>query len=405
MKNLFLIERMKLEELKLNQNLVKSIKEMGYEEPTEIQEKCIPLILEGKDIFGQSKTGSGKTAAFGLPILERIKPGAGIQALILTPTRELCVQVTEALNNFGKYLNIKSVSVYGGVGIEPQIMAIKKAEIIVGTPGRVQDHLDRKTVSFQSIKFLVLDEADRMFDMGFVDAVERILTHTQKDKQTLLFSATISKNVNHILKKHLRNPVIIKSPEHVDPTKLRQTYYNVKYYEKFSLLVHLLKKETSGLELVFCSTRREVDLLARNLRKQGIRVMGIHGGLTQNRRQQALDQLKRENINVLVATDVAARGLDIPNIMQVYNYDVPKTSEEYIHRIGRTARAGEKGEAITLLIEKDYSNFDSVLSNKKIQIKKEEVPRFEKVYFERNVERRPRQQYQNRGFNQRRRNY
>jgi len=223
---------MKLEDLKLNQNLMKGIKEMGYEEPTEIQEKCIPIILEGGDIFGQSKTGSGKTAAFGLPILEKIKPGAGIQALILTPTRELCVQVTQALNDFGKYANTKSVSIYGGVGIEPQIRDLKKADIVVGTPGRIQDHLDRKTVSFQNIKFLVLDEADRMFDMGFVDAVERILTHTQKNKQTLLFSATISKNVNHILKKHLKNPVIIKSSEHVDPTKLKHSYYNIKYYEK-----------------------------------------------------------------------------------------------------------------------------------------------------------------------------
>ena len=403
------VRRMKLEDLKLNQNLMKGIKEMGYEEPTEIQEKCIPIILEGGDIFGQSKTGSGKTAAFGLPILEKIKPGAGIQALILTPTRELCVQVTQALNDFGKYANTKSVSIYGGVGIEPQIRDLKKADIVVGTPGRIQDHLDRKTVSFQNIKFLVLDEADRMFDMGFVDAVERILTHTQKNKQTLLFSATISKNVNHILKKHLKNPVIIKSSEHVDPTKLKHSYYNIKYYEKFSLLVHLLKKETSGLALVFCATRREVDLLTRNLRKQWIKVMGIHGGLTQNKRQLALNQLKSEDIKVLVATDVAARGLDIPNITHVYNYDVPKTSEEYIHRIGRTARAGENGEAITLLIEKDYSNFDNILSNRKIQIKKVEAPKFEKVYFERNMERKPRQQiYESRRFNQRytkRKNY
>ncbi len=379
---------MKLEELNLNHSLIKAVKEMGYEEPTEIQEKCIPVILEGKDIFGQSKTGSGKTAAFGLPILEKIKPGNGIQALILTPTRELCVQVTEALNDFGKYLNAKATSIYGGVSIEPQIRDIKKADIVVGTPGRVQDHLDRKTVSFQNIKFLVLDEADRMFDMGFVIAVEKILTHTPKDKQTLLFSATISQNVNHILKKHLKDPIIVGRAEHVDPTKLKQIYYNIKYYEKFSLLVHLLKKETSRLALVFCATRREVDLLTRNLRKQGIRAMSIHGGLTQNKRQYALEQLKKEDIQVLVATDVAARGLDIPNISHVYNYDVPKTSEEYIHRIGRTARAGESGEAIILLIEKDYSNFDNVLSNRRIQIKKEEPPKYEKVYFERNTEQR-----------------
>ncbi|MBI2672512.1 DEAD/DEAH box helicase [Candidatus Woesearchaeota archaeon] len=379
---------MDLNNLKLNSNLIKAIKEMGYTEFTEIQNKCIPAILEGKDIFGQSKTGSGKTAAFGLPILQKIKPGEGLQVLILTPTRELCVQVTQVLNNFGKYSKIKAVSIYGGVGIEPQIRDIKKADIVIGTPGRIQDHLGRKTISFQNIKYLVLDEADRMFDIGFINVVERIIAHTPKEKQTLLFSATLSESVNHILKKHLKNPIIIKSSEYVEPEKLKQIYYSLEYYEKFSLLVHLLKKETFGIALVFCATRREVDLLTRNLRKQGIKVMGIHGGLTQNRRQQALNQLKSENIRVLVATDVAARGLDIPNITHVYNYDVPKTSDEYIHRIGRTARAGEMGEAITLLIEKDYSNFDNVLSNRRIQIKKEEVPKFKKVYFERNMERR-----------------
>lgn len=394
---------MKIEDLKLNPSLIKAIKEMGYDEPTEIQEKCIPLILEGKDIFGQSKTGSGKTAAFGLPILENIKPGKGIQALILTPTRELCVQVTEALNDFGKHINSRATSVYGGVGIEPQIRDIKRADIVVGTPGRIQDHLDRRTISFENIKYLVLDEADRMFDMGFVDAVEKILTHTPKNRQTLLFSATISKSVNHILKKHLKSPIVIKSPELVYKSLLKQTYYNVKYYEKFSLLIHLLKKEAVTLALIFCATRREVDLLTKNLKMQGVKAMAIHGGLTQNKRQNALDELKSENIHVLVATDVAGRGIDVKNISHVYNYDVPKTSEEYIHRIGRTARAGMSGEAVTLLSEKDYANFDNVLRDRRIEIHKEESPQLEKIPFERTFERDQRSHgsYQNKRFGQR----
>ena len=372
---------MDISELKLNPNLIKAIQELGFTEPTEIQEKCIPAILEGKDIFGQSETGSGKTAAFGLPILEHIKNGKGIQALILTPTRELCVQVTDALSCFGKFLHTKVTSVYGGVGIEPQVTAIKKADIVVGTPGRIIDHINRRTISFENVKFLVLDEADKMFEMGFIDAVEEILRYVPKERQTLLFSATLSSSVHHIVKKHLKSPLIIKTQEHVDKSFLKQVYFNIKYYEKFSLLVHLIKKNESGLSLVFCATRREVDSLTKNLKYQHIRAMAIHGGLTQNKRQYALDELKKENIQVLVATDVAGRGLDIKNVSHVYNYDVPKTSEEYVHRIGRTARAGTKGQAVTLLSEKDYQNFDNILRNRKIEIIKEELPQFLRVPF------------------------
>ena len=232
---------MDIQELNLDPNLIKAVKELGFTEPTEIQIKCIPLIIEGKDIFGQSKTGSGKTAAFGLPILEKINTGKGIQALILTPTRELCVQVTDALKSFSKYTRVRTVSVYGGVGIEPQITALKTADIVVGTPGRIQDHINRRTVSFANVKVLVLDEADKMFEMGFLEAVEEILKSVPKERQTLLFSATLSKSVHHIVKKHLKSPIMIQAEERVDKTLLKQVYYNLQYYEKFSLLVHLLK--------------------------------------------------------------------------------------------------------------------------------------------------------------------
>ncbi|MBI2549917.1 DEAD/DEAH box helicase [Candidatus Woesearchaeota archaeon] len=372
---------MKIEELNLNPLLLKAVKGMGFTEPMPIQEKCIPEIRLGKDVVGQSSTGSGKTAAFGLPILEKIRPGVGLQVLILTPTRELCVQVTEALNEFGRYIHARAASVYGGVGIDPQIRAIRTADIVVGTPGRILDHLERRTIAFNNVKFLVLDEADRMFDMGFIDDVERIISRVPKERQTMLFSATFSSGIQDIVRRHMRSPVNVKGEIYVDKKLLKQVYYDIKVYEKFSLLVHLLKKSTSGLALIFCATRREVDVVAKNLKMQGVNAMAIHGGLTQNRRLYALDSLKKGHINVLVATDVAARGLDIKDISHVYNYDVPKSSEEYVHRIGRTARAGVGGDAVTLLSDRDYENFSSVLRDRTLEIRKAEPPHFEKVQF------------------------
>ena len=374
---------MKIEDLNLNPLLLKAVHGMGFTEATPIQEKCIPEIRKGHDVVGQSSTGSGKTAAFALPILEKISSGHGIQALILTPTRELCVQVTDAVNEFGRYMHIRAASVYGGVGIEPQMRAIKTADVVVGTPGRILDHLERKTIRFDNVHYLVLDEADRMFDMGFIDDVERIISQVPKDRQTMLFSATIGADVHNVVRKHMRAPVTIKGEIYVDKSLLKQVYYDVKSYDKFSLLVHLLRNKTSGLALIFCATRREVDTVSRNLKMQGMKAMAIHGGLTQNRRLYALDSLKKGHINVLVATDVAARGLDIKDVSHVYNYDVPKTSEEYVHRIGRTARAGMGGDAVTLLSDRDYENFSSVLRDRTLDIKKAEAPQFEKVAFTR----------------------
>ena len=374
---------MEIKDLKLNPHLLKALDELGFISPTHIQEKCIPEILQGKDVFGHSSTGSGKTAAFGLPILENIHSGSGLKALILTPTRELCVQVTEALRSFAKHTHIKINSVYGGVGIEPQIHAIKSADIVVGTPGRILDHIERKTIILSKIKFLVLDEADKMFEMGFVDSVEQIIGYTPKERQTLLFSATVPPSVHKLVKKHLKSPIIIKSQIHIDKSLLKQLYYVIKSYEKFSLLIHLLRKNPNGLALIFCATRRETDIVARNLLNNGIQAMPIHGGLTQNRRLHAIDSIKSRKVNVLVATDVAARGLDIKNISHVYNYDVPKTPDEYIHRIGRTARAGENGDAVTLLCEQDYDNFNSVISDRSLDIRKEVTPSFERAIFSR----------------------
>ncbi len=374
---------MKIEDLNLSPNLLRTIKDLGYTELTPIQEKCIPEIRQGKDVVGQSSTGSGKTVAFGLPIIEKIEPSKGIQSLILTPTRELCVQVTDAINILGKYMHVKATSVYGGVGIEPQIQAIKKADIVVGTPGRIIDHIQRRTINFENVKILVLDEADRMFDMGFIEDVEFIISKVPKKRQTLLFSATVPNEIHRLVEKHLRSPVIVKTQTHVAKHLLKQIYYDVRQAEKFSLLVHLLKKSSNGFALVFCATRREANVVGRNLSAQGIRAMTIHGGLTQGRRLDAIEALKKGTINVLVATDVAARGLDIRNVSHVYNYDVPKTSDEYVHRIGRTARAGEEGDAVTILTERDYDNFRNVLRDRNLDVIKTDKPEFEIIEFSR----------------------
>ncbi len=374
---------MNFEDLNLNPNLLKAANELGFTELTQIQERTIPLIREGRDVVGQSSTGSGKTAAFGLPILEKLKPGNGIQTLVLTPTRELCVQVTEALRSFGKYINISVASVFGGVSIGPQITAIRHADIIVGTPGRILDHVNRRTINFGGVKFLIIDEADRMFEMGFIEDVESIIRLTPKNRQTLLFSATMPPEVRHIIERHLIEPVTVKGVVYVDTSLLRHVYYDVKPYDKFSLLVHLLKENKEGIALVFCATRHEADAVATNLKAQGIEAEAIHGGMEQNRRLRSVEALKSEDIRVLVATDVAARGLDIRNISHVYNYDVPKSSSDYVHRVGRTARAGEAGDAITLLSEKDHDNFSRVLRDRSLKISKADKTEFERVPFRR----------------------
>ncbi|MBI2084347.1 MAG: DEAD/DEAH box helicase [Candidatus Aenigmarchaeota archaeon] len=373
--------QIKIEELGLRPELQRAIGELEYTELTPIQEKCIPEIRQGKDVVGQSSTGSGKTVAFGLPIIEKIVHGNGVQTLVLTPTRELCVQVTDALNHLGKYMHIKAASVYGGAGIEPQIQAIKKADIVVGTPGRIIDHIRRRTISFVNVKILVLDEADRMLDMGFIRDVEFIIGNVPRHRQTLLFSATIPQEVHRVIERYLKSPVFMKTEIHVAKHLLRQVYYEVQPEEKFSLLVHLLKERPDGMSIIFCSTRREADVVGRNLLKQGIRCMTIHGGIAQNKRLASIDALKSSRINALVATDVAARGLDIRNVTHIYNYDVPKTSEEYVHRVGRTARAGMEGDAVTLLTRNDHDNFRSVLRNRSLEIEKAEKPKFEIVRF------------------------
>jgi len=378
---------MKFNEININKKLKDKTDELGFKELTLIQEKCIPEIIKEKDVVGQAETGSGKTVAFCLPLLDKMAPGEGIQTVVLTPTRELCVQVTDVFKEFGKSLKIRTTSIYGGVSIEPQIKRIKKSEIIVGTPGRMLDHLRRKTLNLGRIRFLVLDETDKMLEMGFIDDVEKIIRYTPKQKQTLMFSATIERRIHGLLKRHLNNPVIIKTKSQVDNSKLEQIYYDIyQQNNKFSILVHLLKGNTDGLAIVFCATRRECDIVGRNLRHHGINASAIHGGMSQNKRMESLDSLKEQRTDVLVATDVAARGLDIKNVTHIYHYDVPKTDTDYIHRIGRTARAGANGTAVTLLTKPDHDNFRRVQSNEELSIEKVDVPEFEKVSFSRKTD-------------------
>lgn len=373
---------MRFEEFNLKKELKDSTKRLGFEEPTEIQAKCIPAILTGKDIVGQSQTGSGKTAAFGLPILNNIEHGKGIQAIILTPTRELAVQVHDYMKQFAMFLRINITCVYGGVSINPQIDDLKNTDVVVGTPGRVLDHLNRKTLDLSKVKMFVLDEADRMLEMGFIDDIKEILRYVPKDKQALLFSATMPAPIKQIVQHNFKNPLFITGQKHVDKSLLKQVYYNLQSHEKFSLLVYFLNQK-KGISLIFCATRDEVDVVNNNLRKQGIKSIAIHGGLSQNKRLHTVEMIKKEHVNVLVATDVAARGLDIRNIDHVYNYDVPKSPEDYIHRVGRTARAGDEGEAITLLTQNDYDKFSKVLSDRSIKVEKGALPKFPMIRFER----------------------
>ncbi len=373
---------MKFEELEINQQIIDKTIQQGLTELTPIQEQCIPEIIKSKDVVGQAETGSGKTIAFCIPILEKIKKKQGIQTLILTPTRELCIQVTDVFDTYGKKLGITTTSIYGGVNIKPQIKKLKTSEVVVATPGRMLDHIRRETIDLRKIRFLILDETDKMLEMGFIDDVEQIISYTPRNRQTLMFSATIMRSFQKLMKKHLRNPVIIKTKSQVDKSKLHQIFFDIyNKNDKFSLLVHLLKHDTSGLAIVFCATRRESGLVAKNLKKQGVLASAIHGGMTQNQRTRSLNGLKHENTEVLVATDVAARGLDIKNVSHIYNYDVPKTPTEYIHRIGRTARAGENGVAITLLTRPDHDNFRRVQSDEELIIKREEMPDFKKIPF------------------------
>jgi len=369
------------EKLGICEAVLTTIKAKKFTKPSEIQEKAIPLILEGSDIIAGSATGSGKTLAFGAGIIKGTKKGEGIQALVLTPTRELAEQVASSLEEFSYSKELTLAAVYGGVSLDPQVTRLSRAEIVVATPGRLLDHMSRNNIDLSKVRFLVLDEADRMWDMGFKDDVGKIVQACPTARQTMLFSATISHELEDFSKKYMKNPIEVSVENQVDPSKLHQVYYDVRDDEKFSLLVHLLMCEKAHLVMIFCNTRRNADVVNKNLKLQGISSQVIHGGLSQAKRNQVIKQFDSSKVNVLVCTDVAARGLDIQGISHVYNYDLPSDHRDYVHRIGRTARAGKEGIAINILASRDYDNFSGIRRNyPELKIVNKPTPSFDKVF-------------------------
>jgi ATP-dependent RNA helicase DeaD len=370
------------EDLKLDSQLLTAIKKLGLTKPTQIQEKSIPSVLEGRDLIGESATGSGKTLAFGCGIIKGVTPGEGLQALILTPTRELAEQVKVVLNQISYQKNLSIIAVYGGVSINPQIHDLSKANVVVATPGRLLDHAQRGTINTSKIKLLVLDEADRMLDMGFIDDVEKIIRLCPKNRQTLFFSATISPQIKDLANKYMTNPVNVSATKYVDPSKLKQVYYDIPRNLKLSLLVHLFQYEDYGLIMIFCNTRKTVDFVVKNLKANKVSAIAIHGGLTQNKRTRTMELFNKGKVDALVCTDVAARGLDVGGISHICNYDIPNDPNDYVHRIGRTARAGEKGKVINLVGDKDYGNFSRILDEyRTFSIERIEKPQLERIVF------------------------
>ncbi len=374
--------------ISIRPEITTALREEGIVTPTLIQEKAIPLIRSGGDVIGMSETGSGKTAAFAVPVLERLVPGSGLQVLIVCPIRELAVQIAGELRKFGKYMSFSIATVYGGVSYQTQLRELPRADIVVGTPGRLCDHLQNGTLDLRGIRCVVLDEADKMAEMGFIEDIRYLLDATPRERQTLLFGATISDKVGQLEREYMNKPSVAKGGEQVREEFLEQYYIEVEQHEKFSLLVHLLRTEQTGRVIVFCSTKSMVDILARNLRSQRFDAEMIHGNLVQSRRLRALEEFNRKKNGVLVASPVAARGLDIKGVTHIFNYDLSKDAEEYVHRVGRTARAGESGIAVTLLSQRDYEVFSDIMNRYQLDVKEEPCPDFPRLHFDARRERR-----------------
>lgn len=374
---------MKIENVNLNENIQKALDEMGFEEGTQIQQEAIPVILEGRDIIGQSNTGTGKTAAFGIPILEKIDKDLKLpQAIILLPTRELAVQVANEFRKIGKYMEgIKVVSVYGGADIKDQINKLKAgAQIIVGTPGRVIDLIDRRVIKLNELKIFVLDEADEMLKMGFKEDIELILSNVDHETQTLLFSATIPDGISKIIKKFQKNPVTVKTMrEGITAKEVKQSYFLVKHSDKVEALSRIIDTYTPKLTLIFCNTKKGVDDLYDVLIEKGFNCDKIHGDIKQSQRIDTLNKFNNGVIDVLIATDVAARGLDIKEVEAVINFEVPSKEDYYVHRIGRTGRAGREGASFTLASAKEIKKIENIEKYTKKPIRKRAVPTVDKV--------------------------
>lgn len=364
-------------EMNLSNPVVRAITDMGFEETTPIQEETIPVVMTGRDIIGQAQTGTGKTAAFGIPLVEQMAAEQdNIGALVITPTRELAVQVAEELNKIGQFKGVRALPIYGGQDINRQIRALKnKPQIIVGTPGRLIDHISRKTVRLNQVKMVTLDEADEMLNMGFIDDIKDILTQVPEDRQTLLFSATMPKAIQELAYTFMKDPelISIKAKEITAPN-MEQHYIEVQEKQKFDVLCRLLDIQSPDLAIVFGRTKRRVDELFEALSKRGYSAEGIHGDLTQARRDTVIRHFREGITEILVATDVAARGLDISGVTHVYNFDIPQDPESYVHRIGRTGRAGKSGLATTFVTPRELSHLKLIERVTKKTLVRKPVP-------------------------------
>lgn len=377
------IESMKFEEMNLSPEILKAIEDMGFEEATPIQAQSISVIQSGADVIGQSQTGSGKTAAFGIPCLEKIDPNSRkVQALILSPTRELAIQISEEIRKLLKYkTGVKVLPVYGGQPIDRQILALKKGvQVIIGTPGRVMDHMRRKTIRLNNINMFVLDEADEMLDMGFREDIETILEGAPEDRQTILFSATMPPEILALTKKYQNNPEFIKIVrKELTAPSIDQIYYEVKEKSKLDALCRIIDMDNPRLTLVFCNTKRGVDDLAEQLQGRGYFAEGLHGDLKQAQRDKVMNKFRKSTIEILVATDVAARGIDVDDIDLVINYDIPQDEEYYVHRIGRTGRAGRDGKACTFVVGREIFKLRDIMTYAKADIRRGKLPRLRDV--------------------------
>lgn len=370
-------------EFGFSEELLQAIELKGFEEPTEIQKKIIPLILENKiDLIGQAQTGTGKTAAFALPIIEHLQAKSGhLQALVLVPTRELAIQVSEEFNSLRGHKNIHAAPIYGGQSYDTQFRHLKKGvDVIIGTPGRVLDHLNRKSFSIDKISFAVLDEADEMLNMGFIEDIEDILSRTPAERRTLLFSATMPERIMTLAKKYMGKREVIRTKKSGQITELTdQIYYEVKESDKLDALCRIIDTTQEFFGLVFCRTKNDVDFVTSKLADRDYDVEGLHGDITQNIREKILNKFRNKKINVLIATDVAARGLDIDELTHVINYALPQDAESYLHRIGRTGRAGKEGTAITFITPEEHRKLMYIKNFTHTDIRKQRIPKVKDV--------------------------
>ena len=366
------------DELNLSSEMQKAVSDMGFEFMSPIQEEAIPVVMDGLDIIGQAQTGTGKTAAFGIPLLEmtNVKDKA-VQTIVLCPTRELCIQVADEIERLAKYKRgISVLPIYGGQPIDRQINRLKKGvQVVVGTPGRVIDHIRRRTLKLGGASMVVLDEADEMFDMGFRDDIELILNETPKERQTVFFSATMPKEIIRFTNKYQKNPKLIKVvKKELTASMVEQNYYSVKANMKTEALCRLMELHEPKLSVIFCNTKRKVDDLTAELQTRGYLVDGLHGDLRQPQRDKVMNKFRRGNIQILVATDVAARGIDVDDVDIVFNYDVPQDEEYYVHRIGRTGRAGREGLALSLVSGRDIGQLRKIERYTKTKVARKELP-------------------------------